>query len=289
MSAIDKLCPGFILANRGELFDVYGVVTLTPEMRNRPDDGPEAGIAFSLVKQFSIGQPGAAIKLVSWLRVAIRELRSYYYTDEATTGQLCNHFPVVKTDCSLRFHRHLRDNLFLAKIDNDDVNKGEECFVKFLTGDYGQAAHDYCHGSKAMSFAPQILHYEVIPSYAGPIIMVVMKKDASFTTLHEALKKESLKLPQEVVKNLTSAVEFLHEKDFVHGDIRPPNVLVNDKGEIKLIDFDWAGREGCAIYPSLLNGNVGWPEGATAGKKITKKHDTFMLQKIVKKIEAINQ
>ena len=43
---------------------------------------------------------------------------------------------------------------------------------------------------------------------------------------------------------------------FVHGDIRDSNLLVrmeDGKLEIKLIDFDWGGKEGELRYPVLIN------------------------------------
>ena len=78
----------------------------------------------------------------------------------------------------------------------------------------------------------------------------------------------------------------LYAQSFVHGDLRPPNVLVGDADNIgsggtvgvKFIDWDWAGRAGTAFYPLGLNQRVRWPDGVTSGALITRVHDLAMLQ-----------
>ncbi|GLB34396.1 hypothetical protein LshimejAT787_0112800 [Lyophyllum shimeji] len=51
-------------------------------------------------------------------------------------------------------------------------------------------------------------------------------------------------LSRDVHEAVVKAVDLAHQEDFVFGDLRPPNVLINSEGDIKLIDFDWAGKEG---------------------------------------------
>jgi hypothetical protein len=55
-------------------------------------------------------------------------------------------------------------------------------------------------------------------------------------------------------------VSLLHQGNFVYGDIRGVNIMVKREwnegdvtGNVKLIDFDWAGREGSARYPPNVN------------------------------------
>ena len=80
----------------------------------------------------------------------------------------------------------------------------------------------------------------------------------------------------------------LHQQDFVHGDIRPQNVLVKrlDTGHghtlsVRLIDFDWAGEVGKAKYPFLVNPDLGFgferPSGVKGGGVITRAHDLAMV------------
>lgn len=43
-----------------------------------------------------------------------------------------------------------------------------------------------------------------------------------------------------VLANLLNALDYLHEKDLLHRDIKPDNIIINEKGEPILIDFGTA-------------------------------------------------
>lgn len=56
-----------------------------------------------------------------------------------------------------------------------------------------------------------------------------------------------------IFSNLREALSVLKESDLFIGDIRDPNVLVNGAGELKRIDFDWAGKAGQVNYHCNVN------------------------------------
>jgi len=51
---------------------------------------------------------------------------------------------------------------------------------------------------------------------------------------------------------LRAAVKVMHDADYVHGDLRSPNVLVKDD-QVYLVDFEWAGKAGAVTYPLFMN------------------------------------
>ncbi|KAJ6567373.1 hypothetical protein DFH09DRAFT_1156775 [Mycena vulgaris] len=88
------------------------------------------------------------------------------------------------------------------------------------------------------------------------------------------------KLPEDFAQQLTKIVSVLHDDGYVFGDLRWPNLMVAG-GQVKLIDFDWAGKAGCATYPIHLAHDIAWPAGATAMGKIEKEHDIEMLKGLI--------
>ena len=52
----------------------------------------------------------------------------------------------------------------------------------------------------------------------------------------------SYKTASEVMRQLCAALSVLHSNGFVHRDVKPENVIISDKGPVKLIDFDACRR-----------------------------------------------
>lgn len=74
----------------------------------------------------------------------------------------------------------------------------------------------------------------------------------SFTAAFDVPKK----LRPEVFTKLQNALNILHREGYVHGDFRAPNILINKNGDVRIIDFDWCGKEGEARYPLFINPEI---------------------------------
>jgi hypothetical protein len=116
--------------------------------------------------------------------------------------------------------------------------------VKFVER-YGEQPHRLLmrHGQ-----APELLYCgdvwpdELESSGCKPRKMVVMK------FVQGSLGVDGLS--DTIRKDIRNGVNHLHSAGFVHGDIRPPNILIADEGNrVMILDFDWAGKRGEARYP----------------------------------------
>jgi len=67
--------------------------------------------------------------------------------------------------------------------------------------------------------------------------LVIMDYLENYLTL-DKLECDEFLATQSLV---TRAMNEFHDLGFVHGDLRPPNILYRD-GDVKIIDFDWAGK-----------------------------------------------
>ena len=100
-------------------------------------------------------------------------------------------------------------------------------------------------------------------------------------TFAEAKTKVSKNLVETVLSTVRKALDLLHSHGLVFGDLHPPNVMITKDGEVKLIDFNWAGEEGQAKYPSLISSGIDWPGGVKALAVMRKEHDLYMLKKLI--------
>jgi serine/threonine protein kinase len=59
-----------------------------------------------------------------------------------------------------------------------------------------------------------------------------------------------------IFTQITSAIAYMHSMSVVHRDVKLDNILVNQRGEIKLIDFGFATKCG---PNEKLTANCGTP------------------------------
>ena len=85
--------------------------------------------------------------------------------------------------------------------------------------------------------------------------MVIMEYVKGLT-LAEAKRKLDETTAGRVREEVEHALDLLHTKGLVFSDLCPPNVMITEAKEVKLIDFDWAGEYGQVMYPYLISPSV---------------------------------
>jgi len=225
------------------------------------------------------------------LKVALSDLESFYdqLTDpqypQLNIHQRRQHhltFPYNRdfrtssgADATLAYIKKLNCGryVFRARMEyNDESTPDRDVIVKFSES-YSKECHEVCHG---LGYAPELIACEWI---AGGWYFVVMEllDDNQYVML------ETLQFRREITQSLAKAVETaaeaMHDKGFVHGDLRPPNIMVSPDDSIKIIDFDCSGKIGEAVYPPFRNRkNIEWHPDAKLGAVIRPEHDMFMLK-----------
>ena len=109
--------------------------------------------------------------------------------------------------------------------------------------------------------------------------MVVMEY-VDGETLAMAKPKMDGGMIRTVWSEVQCALDVLHSNGLVFGDLWLPNILITKDGNVKLIDFNWAGEDGQAKYPPLISQEITWPEGVEAMAVMRQQHDLDMLHKL---------
>ena len=95
-------------------------------------------------------------------------------------------------------------------------------------------------------------------------------------TLHEVKR-----VPPSAKEEVACALEILHDKNYAFGDLRWQNVMIMRNEKVKLVDFDWAGKENETRYPLLASRAITGPLGVEGGSLIKKSHNIHMCSPIM--------
>ena len=182
------------------------------------------------------------------------------------------------TKYKLKYLSHLlgrpRDSrsLFLAEAtsDSSDSNDSIKCVVKF-TEQYGKTAHEFM---EKLDMAAELLYCSMEEEDSVGLFVVITRfYDCDMTA----------PLSDAVLQQLEDGLKQLHDNNLVHGDLRRPNILIDEQGRGRLIDFEWSGEAGVAFYPTRLNPNIPWPKGVEPGLRIQPWHDRESLLALYKR------
>jgi hypothetical protein len=136
-----------------------------------------------------------------------------------------------------RFATDLGGKRYLYRASTTDPNS-QDILVKF-SRQYGVDVHMFC---ASIQHAPELLAFERLP---GGWIGIAME----LLSAKRILESEKLMDHGEKWRNdMDKIVGAIHTKGYVHGDLRPPNFIV-DGDKLLLVDFDFGGKEMEVTFP----------------------------------------
>ena len=131
----------------------------------------------------------------------------------------------------------------------------------------------------AKGLALKLYGYAKVDSASTAYVMEYLDP-SEWETLHRFMNASSTVLSHtKLRKALEDIVRALKSKNYVHGDLRPNNIMIRkdlskQPLDLKVIDYDWAGEASKVYYPAERNPEIAgikWP--GEAGGKIENGHD----------------
>ena len=154
------------------------------------------------------------------------------------------------------------------------------------------------------------LIYDVVNLDDGQIILEEFIEGVTISEVMEGSRYHYFGT-KKVLRSVCHALSVLHERNFVHRDVKPENVIIDKNGRVVLIDFNAARKISNASKDTVIMGTVGYasPEqlgvsqsdartdiyavGVLLNVMITGKHPSEKLAKgkagrIVRKCTSVN-
>lgn len=85
------------------------------------------------------------------------------------------------------------------------------------------------------------------PEEVGSFNEVYLCMEYMDYTLHRLIHSQQVPLTEQMIQfilyQLFSAINYMHSADIIHRDMKPENILINKKLELKLADMNLARKE----------------------------------------------
>jgi len=306
-------CPTFLLDVSGPYLCMWAAVHVGKEVLLDP-----LASVVALHTEYDLENMSKIASFCRALKNGVKNLKAFYSDDIDLNGDAQpSYFPFLAEIDGYRLTYDedvtiapSKPTLFSALAqktkheDYDDDKEDEEeqendalnVVVKFTKHVYGDNVHRLLADN---SFAPKLYAFDrnnLVPGWS----VVLMERIEGCCTWKD-LDFHAERKTKERKTKIRTAVKLMAHNGFVHGDLRPPNVLVNkmnatDGGngnninnvpkvsdDVWIVDFDFAGKEGEARFPLFLNHakRMGWADDVSDNVLITKTIDDEMCSKLV--------
>jgi serine/threonine-protein kinase len=129
---------------------------------------------------------------------------------------------------------HRRGNPYVAiKVLHVEFTESPDVVMKFLKEAYATAGLEHKNIVRFGDSGHEAGHWFIILEYFPSRSLRDILEERQFLPAAEALP---------IAKQFLEALEYAHERKLLHRDVKPGNILVNETGEVKMVDFGLAKR-----------------------------------------------
>lgn len=140
-----------------------------------------------------------------------------------------------------------------------DTRLGRDVAIKVLRADLARDPTFYLRFRREAQNAAALNHPAIVAVYdtgeaetdAGPLPYIVMEY-VEGDTLRDIVRRDGPMAPKramEVIADVCAALDFSHRNMIVHRDVKPANVMINNAGAVKVMDFGIARALSDAASP----------------------------------------
>jgi len=123
----------------------------------------------------------------------------------------------------------------LKKISKDKYGENVEREVKVMQ----RLKHPFIVSVEG--FFETVNHFFIVTEYIDGMELFYFLKDIKKEKPY-LLSRNNYQLTRSIASQIVLALEFMHNNDFVHLDIKPENILINRYGYVKIVDFGFARK-----------------------------------------------
>lgn len=186
-----------------------------------------------------------------------------------------------------------------------DQELGRRVALKAVRADLGQMEGMAENLEREARLTARLEHPNIIPVYdagrkatVGPYYVMRLVRQPSLETVLERLRAKELDTMREYgfgrllrgFMQVCSAVEYAHDRGIIHCDLKPPNILLGEFGEVLVVDWGMARSERSGETLRLRGGTPGYmaPEQFLPdASKVDARTDVFALGAILYEITCL--
>jgi len=191
-----------------------------------------------------------------------------------TAGQLVGHFKIIE-----KLGSGGMGDVFLA----EDTTLGRNVALKFLPADYFTDAERLGRFKREAKTAAQISHPNVTAIYdlgtfrdpeSGDESLYIVMEHVNGESLKSRLANKETDLSEilRIAEKIASGLSAAHKTGIVHRDVKADNILINEDGEPKILDFGLAKfAEGTVLRDAdKPDADIDDEDGDTISRELTQ-------------------